>query len=174
MDVPAGIAGPEETRPLEEAVPGYRLCLISALHALFFGVEILLPCGFLLYPHLPSQNKISFKERPPNRGIPPEQRRRKLHACLPSRSVVFTSVTPWTGARQAPLSMGLPRQEQWSGLPFPPPGDLSDPGIKPVSLISPASAGRLFTASPTWEAQNCKSSNYYQRTKHGLGNRCAW
>ena len=41
--------------------------------------------------------------------------------------------TPWTVARQAPLSMGFPRQEFWSGLPFPPPGDLPDPGIKPRS-----------------------------------------
>ena len=38
---------------------------------------------------------------------------------------------PWTIDRQAPLSMGFSRQEYWSGLPFPPPGDLADPGIKP-------------------------------------------
>ena len=42
-------------------------------------------------------------------------------------------MTPWTVARQAPLSMGFPRQEYWSGLPFPPPGDLPDPGIEPES-----------------------------------------
>jgi len=47
-------------------------------------------------------------------------------------------VTPWTVARQAPLSMGFPRQEYWSGLSFPPPGDLPDPGIEPMSLVSPA------------------------------------
>ena len=41
--------------------------------------------------------------------------------------------TPWTVARQAPLFMAFPRQEYWSGQPFPPPGDLSHPGIKPVS-----------------------------------------
>ena len=41
--------------------------------------------------------------------------------------------TPWTVARQAPLSMGFSRQEYWSGLPFPSPGDLPDPGIKPGS-----------------------------------------
>ena len=39
--------------------------------------------------------------------------------------------TPWTVALQSPVSMGFPRQEPWSGLPFPPPGDLSDPGIQP-------------------------------------------
>ena len=45
------------------------------------------------------------------------------------------SVTPWTAARQAPLSMGFSRQEYWSGLPFPSPGDLPNSGIK---LGSPA------------------------------------
>ena len=43
-------------------------------------------------------------------------------------------VIPWTVALQAPLSMGFPRQEYWSGLPFPPTGNLPDPGIKPTSL----------------------------------------
>ena len=42
--------------------------------------------------------------------------------------------TPWTVAHQAPLSMGFPRPEHWSGLLFPPLGDLPDPGIKPGSL----------------------------------------
>ena len=42
-------------------------------------------------------------------------------------------VTPWTIAHQTPLSTGFPRQEYWSGLPFPPPGDLLDPGFKPMS-----------------------------------------
>ena len=53
---------------------------------------------------------------------------------------------------QAPLSMGFSRQEYWSGLPRPPPGDLPDPGIKPVSLMSPALAGGFFTTSAIWEA----------------------
>ena len=44
-----------------------------------------------------------------------------------------TLVTPWTVSRQAPLSMGFSRQEYWSGLPFPPPGDLPDPGMEPGS-----------------------------------------
>ena len=52
---------------------------------------------------------------------------------------------PWTVAYQDPLSMGFPRQEHWSGLPFPSPGDLPDPGIK---LGSPALAGGLFTTEP--------------------------
>ena len=49
-----------------------------------------------------------------------------------------TLATPWTVARQAPLSMGFSRQEYWSGLPFPSPGDLPDPGIKPRSPALPA------------------------------------
>ena len=49
---------------------------------------------------------------------------------------------PWTVAHQAPLSMEFPRQEYWSGLPFPTPGALPDPGIKPSSPASPALAGR--------------------------------
>ena len=61
----------------------------------------------------------------------------------------LTLATPWTVARQAPLSMGFSRQEYWSGQPFPSPGDLPDPGIKATSLVSPALAGRLFTTSAT-------------------------
>ena len=60
-------------------------------------------------------------------------------------SCVQLFVTPWTVACQAPLSMGFPRQECWSGLPFPSLGDLPDPRIKPVS---PALAGGFFTAEP--------------------------
>ena len=48
--------------------------------------------------------------------------------------------------------MGFPRQEYWSGLPFPSPGDLPDPGIESVSHMSPALAGRFSTISATWEA----------------------
>ena len=58
---------------------------------------------------------------------------------------MFNSATPWTAAGQAPLPLRFPRQEYWSGLPFPSPGDLPDPGIK---LISPALAGRFFTTEP--------------------------
>ena len=64
-------------------------------------------------------------------------------------SVVSDSMTPWTVAHQAPLSMGFSRQEYWRGLPFLPPGDLPDPGIEPASLASPALAGVLFTTSAT-------------------------
>ena len=82
---------------------------------------------------------------------------------------MFDSVTPWieepgglqsmgsqsqTVVLQAPLSMEFCRQEYWSGLPFPPPGDLPDAGNEPASLISPALAGRFFTTSIIWEAPN--------------------
>ena len=55
-----------------------------------------------------------------------------MHACSVA-SVMSDSETPWTVALQAPLSMGFSRQEYWSGLPCPPPGDLPQPGIKPAS-----------------------------------------
>ena len=55
--------------------------------------------------------------------------------------------TLWTIAHQALLSMGFSRQEYWSGLPHPPPGDLPEPEIKPVSLMSPVLAGGFFTTS---------------------------
>jgi len=60
--------------------------------------------------------------------------------------------TPWTVACKAPLSIGFFRQEYWSGLPFPPLGDLHHPGIETMSLVSPALAGRFFYHRATWEA----------------------
>ena len=63
-------------------------------------------------------------------------------------SPVQLFVTLWTAACQTPLSMKFSKQEYWSGLPFPPPGDLPNPGIKPVSLASAALAGRFFTTKP--------------------------
>ena len=53
---------------------------------------------------------------------------------------------------QAPLSVELSRQEYWSALPSPSPGDLSDPGMELTSLVSPTLAGGFFTTSATWEA----------------------
>ena len=63
-------------------------------------------------------------------------------------SVMFDSVTPWTTAPKAPLSMEFSRQEYWSGLPFSTPGDLPNPGIKSMSFASPALAGGFFTKEP--------------------------
>ena len=58
-------------------------------------------------------------------------------------------MTPRTIAGQSPLSMECSRQEYWSGLPFPSPGDLPNPGMELESLSSPALAGRIFTTSAT-------------------------
>ena len=76
-----------------------------------------------------------------------------VSACGPSHlSRVRLSATTWTVAHWAPLSLGFSRQEYWSGLPGPSPGDLPHPGIEPVSLMPPALAGNFFTTSATWEA----------------------
>ena len=61
-------------------------------------------------------------------------------------------MTPWTAVLQAPLSTGFSREEYWSGMPCPPPGDLLDPGIEPASFMSPALAGGFFTTGATEEA----------------------
>ena len=63
-------------------------------------------------------------------------------------SHVQLCATPWTIARQAPLSMKFSRQEYWSGLPCPSPGDLPDPGIEHVFPVSPELAGGFFTTEP--------------------------
>ena len=63
------------------------------------------------------------------------------------------SVTLWSIASQAPLSMGLSRQESWSRFPCPPPGDRAHPGTEREFLTSPALAGGFFTPGATWEAQ---------------------
>ena len=73
-------------------------------------------------------------------------------------SHVQLSVTPWTVAGQTPLSMGFFRQKYWSGLPFPPPGGLPNPEIKPMSLMSPALAEGFLTTSTAWEALEASPS----------------
>ena len=97
-----------------------------------------------------------------------------LHAFIFQLGVVFLVLscfscvqlfaTPWTAATphptpppcpaptQAPLSMGFSRQDYWSELPCPSPGDLPDTGIEPISLVSPCT-GKFFTTSTTWRAQ---------------------
>ena len=70
--------------------------------------------------------------------------------CMNAESLQSCSTLcdPMTVAPQAPRSTGFSRQEYWSGLPFPPPGDLPDPGIEPVSPGGPALARRFSTAEP--------------------------
>ena len=74
-----------------------------------------------------------------------------LRMCVLSCSWFFAN--PWAVAHQTPLSIAFPRQEYWSGVLFPTPGDLPDPRIKLKFLESPALAGEFFTTSATWEAQ---------------------
>ena len=71
-------------------------------------------------------------------------------------------MTPWTGVYQVPGSMGSSWQEYWSGLPFPPLGDLPNPGIEPASLESPALAGGFFTASHLGSQGTLLPPNYRQ------------
>ena len=68
--------------------------------------------------------------------------------CVFVLSYVQLSVTPWTVAHKAPLSMEFSRQEYWRGLPFPLPDDLPDPETEPVSPASLALAGGFFITAP--------------------------
>ena len=73
-----------------------------------------------------------------------------------SHSVVSDSAIIWTVACQAPVSMGFFRKEYWSGLPLPPPGDLLDPGIEPMSPVSPVlQADSLMAASSGKQINAC-------------------
>ena len=74
-----------------------------------------------------------------------------MNNCVPSHfSHVQLFATLWIVTWQTPLSMGFSRQEYWGGLPFPTPGNLPEPQIEPMYLISPALAGGFFTTSTTW------------------------
>ena len=75
-----------------------------------------------------------------------------LHCCSVAVGRVQPFATPWTVARHSPPSMGFPRQEHWSGLPFPSPGDLPDPVVEPGS---PTSAGGFFTTEPPGRNRGC-------------------
>ena len=71
-----------------------------------------------------------------------------------------TFCDPMDLAHQASLSMGLSQEEYWSGLPFPCPGGLPDPGIKPTSPASPALAGGFFTREPPGKPKIDKYRGY--------------
>ena len=75
-------------------------------------------------------------------------------------------VTPWTVDHQAPLSMEFSMEEYQSGLPFPPPQDIFDPGIKPISPMSSALAGGFFTNYTTWESPDRMKMGKLLGTKH--------
>ena len=100
-------------------------------------------CSGLCEQEAPKRWWASWKEH----RIQGKNKQTQCVCVLSCFSRVWLFVTPWTVAHQAPLSMGFSRQEHWSGLPLPSPGDLSNPGIEPMSLMSPALAVRLFTTS---------------------------
>ena len=81
-------------------------------------------------------------------------------SCAQSLSWVWLFATPWTVALQAPLSMGFSRQEYWSGLPLPPPGDLPNTETEPASVASLALVGGFFTpvppGKPNYYPWNCQ------------------
>ena len=76
-------------------------------------------------------------------------------------------VTLWAVACQASLSIGFPRQEYWSQLPFPSPGDLTDPGIE---LVSPELAGRFFTTEPILKSNKMGKFETSQETETSMVN----
>ena len=80
--------------------------------------------------------------------------------CTQSLSRVQLFATPWTVACQTPLYLGFFGQELWSGLSFPSPGDLPDPGIESIFLTSSALAGRFFTAAPPAKPPYAHSALY--------------
>ena len=77
-----------------------------------------------------------------------------MKLCAQWLSNVQLIATLWTIACKASLSMKLSRQEYWSGLPCPPPGNIPNPGTEPMSLTSPLLSGGFFTTSTIWGAQN--------------------
>ena len=99
-----------------------------------------------------------------------------------SRSVVFDSATPWTVAHQAPLSMGFFRQEHWSGVPFPSPGDLPNLGLEPRSpagqaLYQSESPGAFqdhpkYFHRPFWRSALYPALNWVLRTQRSFRYLC--
>ena len=84
-----------------------------------------------------------------------------LAECIQSLSRVGLFVTSWTIAHQASLFLGFSRQEYWNGLPFSPPGDPPNPGVKPVSPVTLALAGGFFTTIPPGKPQQALYSFFY-------------
>ena len=83
----------------------------------------------------------------------------QFHECKFLLQSCLTLYNPMDFSLKAPLSMGILQARHWSGLPYPTPGDLPDPGIEPAFLMSPVLAGRFLTTSITWEALKMKVLN---------------
>ena len=86
--------------------------------------------------------------------------------CCSVSSFVSNSAALWTVARQAPLSVGFFRQDYWSGLPCPPPGDLPNPGTEPMSPVSPALQEDSLPTEPPGKPQNV-NIEYLHRFERG-------
>ena len=137
---------------------GPWVCLLRPLF-LQLLLQILLPEGFLF--SMPSPQHTSELNPLPCYGLseqctfPSEQLSQFININLGCAvlSCVQLYATLWTIACQAPLSMESSRQEYQSRLPFPPPGDLPDPGTESVSLAFPELAGRFFTTVPHGKPQ---------------------
>ena len=86
---------------------------------------------------------------------------------------VRLSLAPCTVAHQAPLSMGFPRQEYWSELPFPPQGDFPNPGIKPMSPVSSALADGCFTTEPSGKPMEQEVASVKESIEMTYSN-CFW
>ena len=84
----------------------------------------------------------------------------ELISTASSLSSVWLFMTPWTAARQAPLSMEFSRQVYWSGLSFPPSGDLPDPGIKPASPVSSALQADSLPTEPSGKPRDLNALCY--------------
>ena len=108
------------------------------------------PIVFSVWKSCSARNIYLFYKHKGGRRRGGKKMKNKCNACMLSHfSRVWLFGIPSTTAHQTPLSLGFSRQEYWSGLSFPFPGDLPDPGIEPMS---PVSASEFFTSSATWEA----------------------
>ena len=101
-----------------------------------------------------------------SQGTPNHSDAFSARPCLCAKSLCHVQlfVTPWTVTLQVHLSMGFSRQEYWSGLPCPPPGDLPNPRIKPTSL---ALAGKFFTTAPPGKPRMLQLT-IFRSTAHSL------
>ena len=130
--------------------PTFLCVTIFRLHAYLPTVRELATLsrkGWSSCPHLWTNSRsmeiiVGWMTRPGHMSPP---RPRSCMLWVLSHDWLFA--TPWTAACQAPLSMEFSRQEHWSGLPFPTPGDLTYPAIKPESLVSHALAGEFLTTA---------------------------
>ena len=96
------------------------------------------------------------------------------HACMCVLSHVWLFATPWTVACQAPLSMESSRQEYWSRLPCPTPGNLLNPGIEPKYPVSPALTGGFFTTSAIDHGEISICQSLSSADGFYLGHQCDW